>query len=133
MPIRRLLAAAALLLLSACGDATAPDPGLLGTFTLRTIAGKTLPWAQSASPGDTVWVLGGTRTFNADSTYLESYEYRYVHSGVSRLDYPQLTGPYRAFGDSVEIYHIGPTPEIARRSGRTLVVHGRYEDWVYRR
>ncbi|MFL5385881.1 MAG: hypothetical protein ACJ8GN_25475 [Longimicrobiaceae bacterium] len=133
MTTRRLLAAAALLLLPACKDSTAPDPGLVGgTYTLRTIAGKTLPWVQLVQPPeDTTWVTGGSYTFRADSTYTFTYDYRYRRSGQVSVQHYEDTGRYRAFGDSLQLsdwWDYG-----GRRSGRTLVVHGRYEDWVYRR
>jgi hypothetical protein len=133
MPTRRLLAAATLLVLAAaCKDSTAPDPGLAGTFTLRTIAGQPLPWPQFPSEGDTAWVLGGSYVFREDSTYTITYDYRYVRpSGVS-VEHIAEEGEYRVRGDSVLLSDLG-ADYGARREGSTLVVHGRYEDWIYRR
>ena len=131
MPTRRLLAAA-LLVLAACKDSTAPDPGIPGTYTLRRISGAPLPWPQFPSEGDTAWVLGGTYTFRADDTFVETYDYRYVRHGTVDLEHHEIDGEYRVIGDSLQLYTIGA--ELgARREGRDLVVHGRYEDWVYRR
>ena len=131
MPTRRLLAAA-LLLLAACKDATAPDPGLVGgTYTLRTIGGITLPWVELALTEDTTWVTGGSYSFRADSSYTFTYDYRYKRSGQVSVQHYEDTGRYRAFGDSLQLsdwWDYG-----GRRSGKTLVVHGRYDDWVYRR
>jgi hypothetical protein len=131
MPTRRLLAAA-LLLLAACRDSTAPDPGLPGTYSLRTIAGKPLPWPQFPAGVDTAWVLGGTYTFRADDTFTITNDYRYVRHGTVDVQYLVDEGEYRVIGDSLRMFALG-YEYGARRSGRTLIVHGRYEDWVYRR
>jgi hypothetical protein len=132
MTARRLLAATALLLLAAaCKDSTGSDPGLVGTFTLKTVAGKTLPWIDWALEQDTAWVLGGSYVFRADSTYTFTYDYRYKRSGVVTLEHYEDVGRYRAIGDSLQLsdwWDYG-----ARRDGRTLVVHGRDNEWVYRR
>ena len=134
MTPRRLLAAA-LLLLAACGEPTAPepapDPELEGTYTLRAIDGKTLPWVQLVLGQDTTWVLGGSYTFRADSTYTFTYDYRYKRSGVVELKHYEDVGRYRAIGDSLQLsdwWDYG-----ARRTGKTLLVYGRDNDWVYRR
>ena len=132
MTISRRFAAAALVLLAACKDSTAPDPGLPGTYTLRTIAGQPLPWPQFPSEGDTAWVLGGTYTFQADDTFVETYDYRYVRDGTVELRHYVNDGEYRMIGDSLRMWY-GSYDFGARREGRTLIVHGRYEDWVYRR
>ena len=129
-PIRRLLVSAALLLL-ACRDATAPDPGLVGTFTLRSVGGQPVPWVELVSDADTTWVDGGSYTFRADSTYTFTYEYRYRRGGAITRRHYEDVGRYRALGDSLQLsdwWDYG-----GRRSGRTLTVHGRYDDWVYRR
>jgi hypothetical protein len=130
MPIRRLLAAA-LLLLAACRDSTGSDPGLVGTWTLRTVAGHTLPWIDLALEDDTAWVTGGSYTFRADSSYTFTYDYRYRRSGVVSVEHFEDVGRYRAIGDSLQLsdwWDYG-----ARRTGRSLVVYGRDNDWVYRR
>jgi|GEM_PF-2769981 len=132
MPIRRLLAAATLLLLAAaCRDSTGADPGLAGNWTLRTVAGHTLPWIDWVVAEDTAWVTGGSYTFRADSTYTFTYDYRYRRSGTISVEHFEDTGRYRALGDSLQLsdwWDYG-----ARRTGRTLVVYGRDNDWVYRR
>ena len=129
------LLAAALLLLAACGEPTAPepapDPELEGTYTLRAIDGKTLPWVQLVLGQDTTWVLGGSYTFRADSTYTFTYIYRYLRDGEVTVQHYQDEGRYQAFGDSLRL--IDWWDYGARREGNTLVVHGRYEDWIYRR
>jgi hypothetical protein len=134
MTARRLLAAAAaLLLLPACKDSTAPDPGLPGMYTLRTIAGKPLPWPQfPSSDGDTAWVLGGTYTFRADDTFTVTNDYRYVRHGIVELRHTENDGEYRVIGDSVRMWQTA-FDYGARRGGKTLTVHGPSEDWVYRR
>lgn len=132
MPIRRL-AAAALLLLAACHDATAPDRGLAGgTYTLRRIRGEPLPWPQFPAEGDTSWVLGGTYTFRADSTYTWTYDDRYVKLDGVTLRHHEDEGEYLPVGDSLVLMY-GHFAQGARRTGNTLVVHGTYEDWTYRR
>lgn len=132
MPTRRLLAAAAALLaLAACRDSTAPDPGMAGTWTLRTISGKPLPWIDLALPEDTAWVTGGSYTFRADSTYTFTYDYRYKRSGQVSVQHYEDTGRYRAFGDSLQLsdwWDYG-----GHRYGTKLLIHGRDNDWVYQR
>ena len=123
-------------LLAACGESTvpepAPDPELKGTYTLRTIGGKTLPWVQLVQQErDTTWVLGGSYTFRADSTYTFTYIYRYLRNGEVTVQHYQDEGRYQASGDSLRL--IDWWDYGARREGNTLVVHGRYEDWIYRR
>ncbi|HEV7588765.1 MAG TPA: hypothetical protein VGO40_11680 [Longimicrobium sp.] len=134
MPTRRHLAAAVLLLSAACrADSTAPDPGLaMGTtYTLRSIGGRPLPWVELAREPDTTWVIGGSYAFRADSTYTFSYDYRYRRSSEVTVQHYEDTGRYRAFGDSLQLsdwWDYG-----ARRSGKAVIVHGRYDDWIYRR
>jgi hypothetical protein len=52
-------------------------------------------------------------------------------SGVS-VEHIAEEGEYRVRGDSVLLSDLG-WDYGARREGSTLVVHGRYEDWIYRR
>ena len=130
--ITRRLLAAALLLLAACRDSTAPDPGLPGTYSLSRIGGEPLPWPQLPAEGDTAWVLSGTFIVHADDTFVESYNYRFVRHGTVELQHFENSGEYRVIGDSLRLFTTGG--ELGgRREGRTRTVHRQFEDWVYRR
>jgi hypothetical protein len=133
----RTLAPLLLSLLAACsGDATSPETRPMGTYTLRTVAGRPLPWVQfTGEAGDSTIVLGSAYTFRGDSTFSIRYDYRYVRRDSTWTRTYEEEGNYRTVGNALQMSDYFWRDELyyAELSGRTLTAHGRYEDWVYKK
>jgi hypothetical protein len=102
---------------------------------LSNVGGKHIPYAQfTGLDGDFTIVLASDYVFDSDSTFVIQYDYRYVQSGkVSPRHFREL-GRVRAAGDSLRMEDDMTVGDYyARLSGTRLTVHGRYDDWVYRK
>ena len=81
---------------SACQDTTNPSSVLSGTYTLRTIDGRTPPVAIDA----TTEITGGYIRIDRDGTFTDVITYRDLSSGASTDD--TINGTWALSGNSVE-------------------------------
>jgi hypothetical protein len=114
--MRRLVAAAVLLVLSAgCtqGFPDAPIGGggsigsggsnasIAGTYSLRTINGQPLPYTYRTSGADTYQVVSGTITLAADGTWTETQTERQTIGGVVTSPSFSDNGTYAVTGSAI--------------------------------
>lgn len=112
-----MLAAAAFLSVSACGDSSVTDPyhDAAGVFLLQSIAGQPLPAMITSSPteGD-VRVTTGSLFLSADRRFQETLTITHQPPGGAppRNGTAAASGTYTVVGDSVEfsIAASGSTP-----------------------
>lgn len=97
-PSRRRIAlvAAALVTLVACGDSSGPAPAHVGTYTLRTVHGKSLPVTLD---GSGLQVFAGAITLRENGTYTRSWSTQFAVGGPGAQPIPnplvQCSGTYR--------------------------------------
>lgn len=95
---------AAVLVLAAC-DSTTPDLVVPGTYTLRSVEGRSLP--ATAIHGDVV--IGGMLTLTEDGLYRDSVAVRAADG--SWTSYHLADGPYTLDGESLTLDGVwGRTP-----------------------
>src|SRR5262245_19765353 len=94
-----LLAAAALPVLSGCGDGTSPEQLLVGTYSLQTINDTELPMLIYQAGGIEVHVVSGAIILDADGSFSDRTTYEINESGdihneddVYRGDFKSMTG-----------------------------------------
>ena len=100
------------LVLAACTPAdltTAPDPGMAGTYSLRTMAGVVLPYAVLQRPGFDLKVTAETMTLDAAGGFVDITSYARINGGL--VDYPvdTLIGTWSAFQTRVQLVAKGVT------------------------
>lgn len=101
------LCLSAMLTFAACADETPAGPGsaadVVGTYTLRTVNGQTLPSVIRQGGGARVELTGFTLTLNPDATYSGVITARYV-SGTSTADATERTrGTYTLDGRAITL------------------------------
>lgn len=106
--MRRLLLAFAVLfavVLSACGggdDSTGPgSANISGTYTLRTINGRSLPATVFQAGADRVEVLSGNVTLTDGGTYTTQNTVRTTFGGVASTESETDAGTYTRSGTAL--------------------------------
>ncbi|HEX5970799.1 MAG TPA: hypothetical protein VFY85_02670 [Gemmatimonadaceae bacterium] len=89
-------AAALTMSASACQDTTNPSSVLSGTYTLRTVDGRTPPVAVDASTE----ITGGYILIDRNGTFTDVITYRDTYSGISTDD--RIDGTWALSGTTVE-------------------------------
>jgi len=107
----RVLAAALLLLTSACAAAApAADPGPAGSFALIRLNARDLPAESPTEPG--VTVERGTLTLEADGRFTMELAAR---TGAQTASTQTVRGTYSAQGDELALLPDGAPEEAALR------------------
>ena len=94
--MRRLLAALALVVvlpLSAC-DLTGPSDTIHGTYKLRTVDGRTLPWLAIRAGADRIEIASGQVTLNEDGTYQDVTIYTVTENGATHPETERYEGTF---------------------------------------
>jgi hypothetical protein len=83
-------------LLAACGrDSTGPSRLIVGTYTLTTISGQTLPYTfLQVDEDNRIDVLAGAIILNADGTFSDQTELRFVVDGEAEVELDDAVGTY---------------------------------------
>ena len=89
-------AAALTMSASACQDTTNPSSVLSGTYTLRTVDGRTPPVAVDASTE----ITGGYILIDRNGTFTDVITYRDTYSGTSTDD--RIDGTWALSGNTIE-------------------------------
>src|SRR5215208_6666639 len=95
---------AALLLLSACVDATTPIESRYGRYTLHRINGDELPQQMVENAVVRIEFLSGALRLNANGSFTDSTELRitsFAGGNFVRLETDVAAGTYRITGDTV--------------------------------
>ena len=103
---RRILPSLAVLLVVACGggsDPASPDDSVVGTYTLRTVNGATLPAVVGTEQGVTVSVTAGGLTLRADRTFSATTTARGVGAGTDATVTATGAGTYTVSGNAVTL------------------------------
>jgi hypothetical protein len=125
--MRRLLAAAAVLGLTACindsigiagTQATGSDPlssnGVAGAYTLRTVGGANLPFTMAQTGADKVEVLDDVFTLTSTNGFSELTHYRRTVAGVVTLSTGASVGSYTRSGTGDITF---TTPDVPSLTG----------------
>ena len=88
----------------ACGaGSTEPTATVNGTYTLRTINGAALPQNIYADPDQSLAILSGTLTLNANNTYSLVEQERIIIGGQTTQDEYTEQGTYVQTGSNLEL------------------------------
>ena len=100
--MRRLLAAASLLVFTACGDSTGPN-ARVGAYELTSINGQGLPQIVDQDPqtGETLEITAGLVTLNSDGTFTDRTDYRFTSGTQVFNDFDEASGTYSISGNNV--------------------------------
>jgi hypothetical protein len=139
--MRRILAAVAVLTLTACitdsvgivgtkvtgGDSSpASTSGVGGTYTLRTVAGAPLPYTYAQSGADKSEFLDDVITLTDNGTWSELMHIRTTLSGVATVDAVTDAGTYVREGTTGLTFSTPKHPDFSGvwSSGNTLTLFG---------
>jgi hypothetical protein len=138
--MRRLLAAVAVLTLTACindsvgvvgtqatgGDNTSSTTGMAGTYTLRTVAGAPLPYTYLQSGADKSEILDDVVTLTNNGTWSEFLHERKTASGVVTIIAVTDAGSYVRVGTTGLTFSTPNHPDFSGvvSGGNTLTLFG---------
>ena len=130
-----VLCLALLLPLAACGDddGSGPSADVVGTFTLQTINGATVPAVVFQAGADRLEVVSGSITFNENRTFSAAFTLRQTLAGVVTTETETDTGTYTVSGNTVQLTAADGTVETATVSGNTLTSTQQGITLVYRK
>jgi hypothetical protein len=127
--VRKLIGVFALTLalalpLAGCSDATSPEEGIEGVYTLQTVNGGTLPWYAGDFAGQTgsirVDVVSGSVTLLADGTFTDKTTFRLTEGAVVTLEDDIYTGTFAKTTIGATLSPVGLTPYIVSISGKMM-------------
>jgi hypothetical protein len=99
-----LVAFAPLAIFSACGGDDSTGPGettIVGSYTLQTINGNTMPWRFLVVGNDWAEITGGTGNINNGGTFSVTYNYRVMEAGQTSTFSETSTGTYVRNGNAI--------------------------------
>jgi hypothetical protein len=99
-----LAAVVPLALLGACGgdDSTGPgETNPVGSYTLQTVNGNTMPWRFLVVGNDWAEITGGTGNINNGGTYSLTFNYRTMESGQTSTFSETSAGTYVRNGNAI--------------------------------
>ncbi len=134
-----MIAAAAMLLVAACGDKNpnGVDP-ITGTYVLQSVDGHPLPYVvPGETPSDELALTAGSIVLMDGGRFTMSITMRYTAAGSSTDMTMNAGGTYRVAGASVTFTVVDPESGSstfgATVSNGTLTVSEEGETWVFRR
>jgi hypothetical protein len=99
-----LAAVISLSILGACGDDDSTGPSessIVGSYTLQTVNGNTMPWRFVVVGNDWIEITGGSGDINTGGTYSLTLNYRAMESGQTTTFSETSTGTYTRNGNAV--------------------------------
>ena len=99
-----LAAVVPLSIFGACGDDEGTGPGessIVGSYTLQTVNGNTLPWRYLVLGNDWAEITGGSGTINANGSYSLTANFRTMESGQTDTFSETSTGTYVRSGNAI--------------------------------
>ena len=120
--LRPALVAAVFLVGAAGGgdSANGPDEDITGSYTLRTINGKNLPYTTLAAGANTAEVLSSSLSLNTDGTFREERSVRRTHLGVSITEPEMKFGTYTSTGSGVTFSATAGTQVSGKRGSGSI-------------
>lgn len=132
---RPALVAALVLVGAACGgDGTGPDEGsVVGSYTLRTINGQSLPYTTLSAGVNRAEVLSSSLSLNPDGTFREERSVRRTHAGVSVTEADAKFGTYTSTGAGLTFRATTGTQASGTRGGGSITFADEGFTFVYGR
>jgi hypothetical protein len=98
--VKAISAVLAIVLVAACNDSTVVNGDASGTYNLAAIDGSPLPATVVATTTDTVVIISGVITINADGTFTETLSFDETKGGVTTPNTNICPGNYVQRGNS---------------------------------
>jgi hypothetical protein len=100
---------------------SAPLADAVGTYTLKTVGGSTLPFVYLDAPGWRDEIVSGTVELRADGQFRDESFYRRTREGVTTMQTVTLTGSWSRRGDLIRFL---PTGEVGNGRLYTMQFEG---------
>ncbi len=126
--LARSVAVLGVALAAACGGDDSPagpgDPGnqVAGTYTLRTVAGRTLPAVLFEEGSDKLEVVSGALTLNPNGRYTGTMTLRVTEGGSVTTETDSGTGTYTTTGGALVLIDEEGERTTVARSGDSITI-----------
>jgi hypothetical protein len=121
--MKRFATLALVLLFAACSEFTGADTtDHVGVYSISSVNGAALPFTLSDDGTETVEVLQGTVTLNADRTFTDNTQFRVTTDGVESTPQQQVQGQYLRSKSSVTFEGYDGSFYTGQLDGSTLTI-----------